>query len=326
MPSLKSFILFFLVVGIIILRFIYPPKSNIPLIAIANYGPHSSLHESIRGLKDGLAKKGYIEGKNIRYEIADINFDTSLIMQMLSNLKAQKPKAIVTISTPITQAAKNMIKDIPIIFMDITDPVEAGILDFKYEASGNVTGAADTQNLELVLQFAKSMSPNIKRIGMLYSTGEANDIALLKNMENAAAEHELQLFSVPVESARDVNVRMYQFKDKVDLIYVGSSGAVQPSLPAIVAYAEQNNIPVLNMNGEEVIDGNVLASFGVSFFKVGNNAAKLVHKLLDYGKVENLKPIYPSKEDHEAFISKKRLEKIDFKLSDSLPKTVHMVD
>lgn len=326
MPSLKSFILFFLVVGIIVLRFMNPPQNKMPIVAIANYGPHSSLHESIRGLKEALSAKGFIEGKNIHYEIADINFDTSLTMQMLSKLKAHKPRAIVTIGTPITQAAKNMIKDIPIVFMDITDPVDSGILDQKHEPSRNVTGAADTQNLELVLNFAKSMSPNIKSIGMLYSTGEANDIALLKKMEDAAAETELKLVAVPVESARDVNVRMHQFKGKVDLIYVGSSGAIQPSLPAIVAYAEKNNIFVLNMNAEEVIDGNVLASFGVSFYKVGQNAGNLVHQLLDYGKIENTKPIYPSKEDHEGFISKKRMEKIDFKFSDAFLKNVNVVD
>ena len=59
-------------------------------------------------------------------------------------------------------------------------------------------------------------------------------------------------------------------------------------MPAIVAYAEKHNIFVLNMNGEEVIDGNVLASYGVSFYKVGQNAGKLVRKLLDYGKIENI--------------------------------------
>lgn len=326
MSSFKSLILFLLVLGVIFLRFSVPEESGAHVIAIANYGPHSSLHESIRGLKDGLAKKGYIEGKNIKYVIADINFDTSLIMQTLSKLKAHKPKAIVTISTPITQAAKNTIKDIPIIFMDITDPVEAGILKDPNKPNGNVTGAADKQDLDLVVKFAKSMSDNIKRIGMLYSTGEANDMALLKNMEKAAKDNGVELLAVPVESARDVNVRMHQFKDKVDLIYVGSSGAVQPSLPAIVSYAEKNNIAVLNMNGEEVVDGNVLASYGVSFYKVGNNAAKLVYELIDYGSMENLEPIYPSKEDHEVFISKKRLEKIDFKLSDSLPSSVHMID
>ncbi len=49
-------------------------KDNLPLIAIANYGPHSSLIETIDGLKKKLADLGYIEDKTVRYEISDVNF------------------------------------------------------------------------------------------------------------------------------------------------------------------------------------------------------------------------------------------------------------
>ena len=81
--------------------------SNIPLIAIANYGPHSSLQETIDGLKAKLTQLGYIENKTIRYEITDVNFETSLIIQMLTKLKSSKPRIMVAISTPVAQAAKN---------------------------------------------------------------------------------------------------------------------------------------------------------------------------------------------------------------------------
>jgi putative ABC transport system substrate-binding protein len=138
---------------------------------------------SIRGLKEGLSSLGFIEGRNISYEIADVNFDTSLIMQMLTKLKSKKPKLIVALSTPVAQATKNLIKDTPIVFMDITDPVGAGLLKEKHKSYENVTGATDTQDLNGMLQFAKSLSPNIKRVGMLYSTGEANDASLLESNE-----------------------------------------------------------------------------------------------------------------------------------------------
>jgi len=326
MPRLKSFLLFCLVVGIIISRGLVSDKKDLPVIAIANYGPHSSLFESIRGIRDGLAKKGLIDGKNVSFEIVDVNFDTSLIMQMMSKIKAAKPKVIVAISTPVTQAAKNMVQDIPVIFMDITDPVDAGILLQPNQPNGNITGASDKQDLDLVVKFAKSLAPTVKRIGMLYSTGEANDMSLLKNMTIAAQANNVSLVALPVVSVRDVDVRMHQFKDKVDLIYVGSSGIVQPSLPTIVSIAEKMNIPVLNMNAEEVIDGNVLASYGVSFYKVGLSAAELVYQIFDNVAVSNIRPLYPSSNDHEAFVSKKRLEEIDFKIPDSALKSITLVD
>ena len=99
-------------------------KDSLLLIAIANYGPHSSLQETIDGMKDELAKRGYIENKTIRYEIADVNFETSLIIQMLGKLKSRKPDILVVLSTPIAQSAKNIIKDIPVIFAPMS-PTQA---------------------------------------------------------------------------------------------------------------------------------------------------------------------------------------------------------
>jgi putative ABC transport system substrate-binding protein len=325
----KTISIIFAILAMFVMSVLISSKSqDLDLVAIANYGPHSSLEESIKGLKEGLEAKGYIEGKNIRYEILDVNFDTSLIYQMVSKLKASKPKVLVTLSTPVTQSAKQMIKDVPIIFMDITDPVEAGILKEYDKPNGNVTGSSDLQDFDAIMKFAKSIladSDRIKRIGVLYSTGEANDYALVKFMQKAAHDNNMELYAVPVESARDVQIRMHQFKNKVDIIYVGSSGAVQPSLPAIVSLAEKMNIPVLNMNSKEVKDNNVLLSFGVSFYKVGINASEQVVKILRGVSIRGIEPIYPKKEDHEAYLNLKRLKKIDLKIKDSLLKYVYIV-
>ncbi|MGD9592614.1 MAG: hypothetical protein AB7V32_08850, partial [Candidatus Berkiella sp.] len=45
------------------------PHDNIPIVAIANYGPHASLHETISGIKDELKTKGLVENKDFRFEI-----------------------------------------------------------------------------------------------------------------------------------------------------------------------------------------------------------------------------------------------------------------
>lgn len=299
--------------------------NTIPLIAIANYGPHSSLEESIRGIKEGLAKQGLEEGKNIRFEIVDVSFDTSLIMQMLVKLKAMNPKIIVAQSTPVAQAAKNMIKNIPIVFVDITDPVEAGLIKQDHQAESNITGASDRQDLSAMLRFTRKLLPKLQNIGMLYATSEANDAALLKMMEAATVLDKMNLVAIPIDQARDIAVRMRAFKGKVDMIYVGSSGTIQPSLPTIVALAEEMNIPVLNVNSEEVKENKVLASFGVSYFQVGISASKIISRILKGEKPSDIKPLYPILSDHETFISRKRAEKIGVVIVKNIP-NLHVVE
>ena len=293
---------------------------SIPLIAIANYGPHSSLQETIDGLKAKLTQLGYVEDKTIRYEITDVNFETSLVIQMLNKLKSNKPHIIVAISTPVAQAAKNTITDIPVVYADVTDPVEAGLV--SNDPNSNITGTSDKQDLSLMFKLAKQLLPSAKKVGVLYSTGEANDLSLVNMLVATSKELGLEVVAIPVEHTRDVVTRMKLFKDKVDFIYTGSSGAIQASLPAISSAAQAMQLPLFNFNGEEVISHIALASYGVSHKQVGANAAIMIDKLLKGEKIGSIKPVYPTEEDHKAFISRKKADQLGLKIPTDLTNVI----
>ena len=135
---MKKNFLYFLAVFIILITasIVYNNKTNnnLPVIAIANYGPHASLDEAIAGFKDQMQAEGFTENQTIRYETADVGFDPSLIQQMLISLKAHSPRAMLVMTTPVAQAAKGTMLDIPLIYTVITDPVEAGLIKDKYKA------------------------------------------------------------------------------------------------------------------------------------------------------------------------------------------------
>ena len=241
---------------------------KLPVVAIANYGPHASLQETIEGIREQLQDE-------VVFKIADVNFDQTLIIQMLHKLKANKPKVIVTIGTPITQAAKNLIKDVPIVFAAVTDPIEAGLVTASNKPHKNITGVSDQQDLKLFISFVKTLMPDVKTVGLLYATSEANDAALVKMMQTAAELYDMEVLPVSVEHSRDIPLRMQLFNGNVDLIYVGVSGTIQPSLPAIVASADRMQIPVFNVNEDAVLNHYVVGSFGVNYRKLGNHVATI---------------------------------------------------
>lgn len=281
-------------------------QEKLPLVAIANYGPHSSLEDSIKGIKLELSSQGFIENQDITYDIVNVGFDSSLILQMITKLKLKKPTVMIAMTTPVAQSAKHNIKNIPLIFNVITDPVEAGLLKEMDKIDGNATCASDMQNLDLLLNFAKKLLPNASRIGVLYATSEANDIALVRMLKEAAANIGMEVVAIPVDQPRDVPTRMQSFKNEVDFIYVGTSGPIQPTLPVIVAEADKMGIPVFNANEESVLNNQVLASFGVNYEQVGRNAGNIAAHILKGDKI--LSPVYPSTEDHHGFISKQKAE------------------
>lgn len=322
---MKNFFYFIAVFIIFITAFtIYNNKTHNapPVIAIANYGPHASLDAAIAGFKEQMRAEGFTENQNIRYETADVGFDPILIQQMLISLKAKNPKAMLVMTTPVAQAAKGKIQDIPLIYTVITDPVEAGLIKEKYKADGTITGSSDMQDLKAFLKFAQSILPEAKRVGLLYATSEANDIALINMMKVSAAELDMAVIAIPVEQARDVQMRMQEFKNKVDLIYVGTSGPIQPTLPVISAEARKMHIPVLNVEAQAVRDGLALASFGVDYKAVGKNAAKLTADVLRGQKISDLTPLYPTAEDHHGVVN----QKLAAEFSITIPANTEIVD
>ncbi|MDR1361913.1 MAG: ABC transporter substrate-binding protein [Holosporaceae bacterium] len=297
---------------------IYSSKNNeLPLVAIANYGPHASLDASLRGLQAELRDQGFLEGKTIKYEIADVGFDASIIAQMITKLMASNPRVMVVKTTPVAQFAKRKSSDIPLVFCDITDPIEAGLLKSKGSSCENITGSSDQEDLEPFLIFAKTLLPRAKTVGLLYSTSESNDAALLKMMRASTEKVGLSLVAVSVDQSRDIPMRMQEFRGKVDFIYVGTSGPIQPALPVITSEAQKMGIPVFNAEEQAVIDGLALASFGVNYESVGRNAGKLVAKLLRGAAVKDLAPAFPTSEDHRCFVHKKLAEKFGVRIPEN---------
>lgn len=303
---------------LIVILFDYYKTPRLPVIAIASYGPHSSLTESIIGIESELARQGFIDNQNIKYQVVDVGFNSVLIPQMIMKFKSQKPMAMVVITTPVAEVAKGFIKDIPLVYDAITDPVSSHLIKEEDKADGNMTGSSDRQDLSLVLKFAKQLLPNAKRVGFFYSTAESNDLALLKMMEKATSQNLMQLVAIPVDNTRDLPIKMQLLQNKVDLIYVGTSGPIQPALPVIAAAATKMSIPVFNADKEAVKENMVLASYGVDYMQVGVNAGRIVADILRGKSVNQIAPIYPSANNYYGFISRKKAEDLGIEIKPGL--------
>ncbi len=306
----RSLALIITIILLAILGLISRSKNpSLPCVAIANLGPHASLENCITGIIDELSSLGYRDGEEIRIVKDHVNFDPNLILQMLSKLKSCNPEVLVTLTTPVTQAARGRINDIPQVFSLITDPAAAGLLKDK-----KLTGISDAQDLDGFLLFALSLLPQAKTMGLLYSTSEANDQALVKFFQQATQPHQLELMAIPLSSAGEVPMRMEGFRGKVDFIYTGSSGAVQSAFPAIISSANAMNIPVFDFDEGSVLKHQALGSFAVSYYELGRHTAQMVVAILKGKKTADIPPYFPKTTDHRALVSTVQLEKFKLRL------------
>jgi putative tryptophan/tyrosine transport system substrate-binding protein len=279
-------------------------------VAIANFGPHGSLTQVIEGFKAAMAEKGYTDGKTVTYEYSDCNFDPSLMPQVLAKLEATKPDLLVTVTTPMTQAAVRLIqnKTLPIVFAPVTDPVAAGLVPEWNRGSARFVGASNMQSTETVIVFAgQLLGKDIKSFGMLYNPGDANDV-VGKNLAEAAAKAKgIEFKAVSVGSVNDIAQNAAALQG-VDFIYAIPSSMLMPALPAIASTADRMGIPLISSSPQGVQEGVALASMSVSWTKVGYSAGLLGAQIASGAKPSDLPNYKPTPADHSPLINGKRLK------------------
>lgn len=278
-------------------------------IGIANFGEHPQLSASIAGFKKAMADNGFVEGTDVVYSESHTNFDASLVPQMIAKLQAEQPKLIYTITTPVSQIAKKALagSGIPVVFSAVTDPVAAKLVPSWETGDDGMTGATDLQDVAAVMEFTHKLLPNAKRFGVPYNPGEANDVALLDKIKEAAPAAGFEVVDVGVDNVNDIQQRIASFAGKADVIYTPASNLLQPAIAAVSAAARQAQIPIVNSDDGAVRNGVVPASFAVNYEQVGLAAGKIAAEILKGKDPKSIAPWRPAYEDHQPLISKKTL-------------------
>ncbi len=288
-------------------------------VAIANLGPHPALTAVVDGFKTGMTDGGYAEGSGVEYAYQDASFDPSVVAQMLTTLEAGGPDLLLTVTTPITQASRRVIRDksLPIVFAPVTDPVDAGLVTSWEGGSDRYTGASNLQSMETVFGFARDLLGEVTSVGILYNPGDANDVVNLSYAQAAADAMGIELVTVSVESTNDIPVRVDALKD-VDVLYLIPSSMLQPAMPAVAAAARRIDLPVINASPVGIVDGQILASMSVSWFEVGRQAGLRAARVLDGEDIAAIGVYRPAPEDHSAQISQAYMDRVGMTLPAAL--------
>ena len=126
------------------MRFCVPAQAQQPgkISKIGWIGTSSGSATGLESFRREILALGYVEGKNIVFESrhGDDNFDR--LPTLADELIRLKVDVLVTPTTPAAQAAKSATKTIPIVFLGVSDPVVAGLVDSLARPGGNVTGLA----------------------------------------------------------------------------------------------------------------------------------------------------------------------------------------
>jgi len=294
-------------------------QKSVALTAIVE---HPALDAAREGVKDELKAAGYEAGKNLKFEYQSAQGNTGTAAQIARKYVGAKPDVIVAIATPSAQAVVAATKDIPVVYSAVTDPVAAKLVK-TWDASGsNVTGVSDLSPLEKHLELIKKVVPGAKRIGVIYSPGEANSVAIVDALKKASAAAGLTLVEAAAARTVDVPSAAQSLVGKVDVIYAPTDNNVMSAFEGIVKVAQQAKLPVVAADTDAVKRGAV-AALGLNYYDLGRQTGKLVVRILN-GESAGKMPSQVST-TFELHVNPAAAQKQGIALSDELVKSAKVV-
>ena len=136
-------------------------------------GATNDAEAAVRGsvFEDALRKLGWRTGENVSIEYRFAAGDPNLVRSHSAELVAMKPDVILGDGTSATVGLREATRTIPVIFVQVTDPVGTGLVSSLANPGGNVTGFS---NYEFSmgrkwLDIVRQISPGVKRVGVLYN-------------------------------------------------------------------------------------------------------------------------------------------------------------
>ena len=278
-------------------------------ISIANFGDHPQLNAVAEGFKEEILASGLVEGTDVVFTLDHVNFDTTLLPQMIAKIESGKPALVLAITTPVSQNVLNQMggAGIPLLFSAVTDPVAAGLVPSWDAGAPNMSGATDALDLDAALAFARKLYPDAKTFGVPYNPAEANDVATVDLFKTHAAKHGFEIVAIGIDNSNDIQPRIAALAGQADVLYGPGSNLIQPAIAAVAAAANEAGIPLINTDPTLVEQGVIPAAFGVSYDKIGHLAGRVALRALNGEDMASIPPQNPAPEDHSVMISKKAM-------------------
>jgi putative ABC transport system substrate-binding protein len=249
---------------------------------IGVFTPGLTLGPVREGMEEGLARLGYLRGKNMTIVVEDTKGIASDLAPRAAKLLSWKPDVLFAISTDHAQAAKRATSTVPIVFAWVGDPVQVGLIDSYPYSKSNLTGVTvigDTltgKRLQVLLEIV----PNVKRIMVLVATKESVSVSSFRSLEPAAQKFGVQLVRHDVTAKEEIVKALEEIpRGSVDAIFHVPSTLVRTNFDLLAKRAERDRIP-LAVHEDGLLERQALVSYGPNTRLVGIQAANLLNKIL----------------------------------------------
>jgi putative tryptophan/tyrosine transport system substrate-binding protein len=248
-----------------------------------------------RAFVQRLQELGWTEGRNLEIEYRFATIAT--IPTVAKELVELRPDVLLAGATNATAALRQSTFSIPIVFAQVPDPIELGLVTSLAHPGGNITGFTHFQPAIAGkwLQTLKEISPTIKRVGLLFDPGNPSWIVYVRALEAAASSLAVGLTPVGVRDASEIERAIEGFAREANggLVVIPSPATVNDR-NRLLTLMEHHRLPAVYPYRYFSAAGG-LASYGVDVTDLYRRAASYVDRILKGEKPGDLPIQQPTK-------------------------------
>jgi len=251
----------------------------------------------VAAFRKGLEEFGWTDGRNIRIDYRFGGGDATLMPKLAKELVELRPDMIVAATTTAATAVRQLTLSIPIVFVQVPDPVAAGFVTNLARPDGNITGFT---NFEFSiggrwLQVIKECAPGVSRVAVVFDPANPAWVAYMRTIETAAPSFNVHLTPAGVRDAAEIETNFTAFaREPNGALVVLPSPVNTQQRETIIAMAARHRLPAVYPYRYFVTNGGLM-SYGVDLPDLYKQAASYVDRLLKGAKPADLPVQLPTK-------------------------------
>ena len=260
--------------------------------------------------REGLETVGLSDGRNVRMDYRSNVGGPEELRQQVEELIAQKPDAILVTSSGVLAALSKATRDLPIVFVNVADPVGLGFVTSMARPGGNITGFTplDFTTSKKWLELLKELNPAITRAAVIREASPGGS-AFFAAIQSAAPALSIEINPIDPSNGAHIESGLAAFAAN------STGGLIVPAIPSVNAYrdliiglAAKHRLPAIYAYRQNVTAGG-LASYGPDQFDPYRHAAIYIDRILKGEKPGDLPVQAPTK--YELAINLKTAKALD---------------
>ena len=262
-----------------------PAENKKVRVSVSQFVQHPALDALVRGFMEHLKS----ETMSVQYKVHIAGGDLDENQAIAERIAAENPDLVLAISTPSAQACFKAIKNSPILFSAVTDPVGAGLVESLEKPGKNITGMTDMSPVDRQIAIILSLQPDLKRLGVLYNPREDNSASIVKIVKAECRKRNISVTTAHALSKAEVLAAAQRLVGQCEAVYVPTDNTVVSNLEAAVRLFGNNRLPLYSADVDSVPRG-ALVALAIDYYKMGVQSARMARRILQ-GRAPATMPI-----------------------------------